>query len=37
MTNSRLVFLSRCGHWVPLERPDEFARLVTDFVKNVPD
>lgn len=35
LPNSQLVILSRCGHWAPVERPEEFARLVTDFVKNV--
>jgi pimeloyl-ACP methyl ester carboxylesterase len=35
LSDTRLVILNRCGHWAPFERPDEFARLVTDFVKNV--
>jgi 2-hydroxy-6-oxonona-2,4-dienedioate hydrolase len=30
--NSRLVVFNRCGHWAQLEHPDEFNRLVTDFV-----
>jgi 2-hydroxy-6-oxonona-2,4-dienedioate hydrolase len=32
--NSRLVLLNRCGHWAQLEHPDEFNRLVEDFVAN---
>ncbi|MQY11171.1 2-hydroxy-6-oxo-6-phenylhexa-2,4-dienoate hydrolase [Streptomyces sp. RB5] len=32
--NSRLVVLNHCGHWAMIEHPDEFNRLVTDFVKN---
>jgi 2-hydroxy-6-oxonona-2,4-dienedioate hydrolase len=32
LPNSRLVLFSHCGHWVPVEKPDEFARYVTDFV-----
>jgi 2-hydroxy-6-oxonona-2,4-dienedioate hydrolase len=32
--NSRLVILNRCGHWAQLEHPDEFNRLITDFVLN---
>ena len=31
--DARLVILNKCGHWVPFERPDEFTRLVIDFVK----
>ena len=30
--NSRLVIFNRCGHWAQLEHPEEFNRLVTDFV-----
>lgn len=33
LRDARLVILNRCGHWVPFERPDEFSRLVIDFVK----
>ncbi|CDO35241.1 alpha/beta fold hydrolase [Novosphingobium sp. KN65.2] len=33
LQDSRLVILNKCGHWVPFERPDEFCRLVVDFVK----
>lgn len=29
-----LVVLNKCGHWAPVERPHEFARLVIDFLKN---
>lgn len=32
--DARLVILNKCGHWVPFERPDEFSRLVVDFVKH---
>lgn len=34
LKDARLVILNQCGHWVPFERPDEFSRLVTDFVLN---
>ena len=30
--NSRLVIFNHCGHWAHLEHPEEFNRLVTDFV-----
>lgn len=33
LSDARLVLLNRCGHWIPFERPDEFSRLVVDFVK----
>ena len=32
LPNSRLVLFSQCGHWIPVEKPDEFVRYVTDFV-----
>jgi 2-hydroxy-6-oxonona-2,4-dienedioate hydrolase len=32
LPNSRLVLFSQCGHWIPVEKPAEFARYVTDFV-----
>ena len=32
--NSRLVVLNRCGHWAMIEHPEEFNRLVADFVAN---
>lgn len=32
--NSRLVVLNHCGHWAMIEHPDEFNRLVTDFIAN---
>ena len=32
--DSRLVLLNRCGHWAMIEHPDEFNRLVADFVAN---
>ncbi|UGQ12962.1 alpha/beta fold hydrolase [Yinghuangia sp. ASG 101] len=28
-----VVVLNRCGHWPPMERPEEFARLVLEFVR----
>jgi pimeloyl-ACP methyl ester carboxylesterase len=34
LRDSMLVVLNRCGHWAPVERPKEFARLVADFVLN---
>ena len=34
LPNSRFVILNRCGHWAPVEQPEEFARLTIDFVKN---
>lgn len=34
LDDARLVILNRCGHWIPFERPDEFSRLVIDFVRN---
>ena len=32
LPNSRLVLFSQCGHWIPVEKPAEFARYVMDFV-----
>lgn len=32
--NSRMVLLNRVGHWVMNEVPEEFNRLVADFVEN---
>lgn len=32
--DARLVILNKCGHWIPFERPDEFSRLVIDFVRH---
>jgi pimeloyl-ACP methyl ester carboxylesterase len=34
LPNSRLVLFSRCGHWIPVEKPNEFVRYVTDFVQH---
>jgi 2-hydroxy-6-oxonona-2,4-dienedioate hydrolase len=34
LPNSRLVLFSQCGHWIPIEKPAEFVRYVTDFVHN---
>ena len=36
LPNSRFVALNHCGHWTPVEKPAEFARLTIDFVKNCP-
>ena len=33
LSDSRLIVFNRCGHWIPFERPDEFARYVTEFVE----
>ena len=30
--NARVVVLPRCGHWTPIERPDECARELRDFL-----
>jgi len=32
--DSRLIVFNHCGHWIPVERPNEFARYTIDFVKN---
>lgn len=32
LPNSRIVILSRCGHWAPIEKPEEFTWLVTGFL-----
>jgi 2-hydroxy-6-oxonona-2,4-dienedioate hydrolase len=32
LPDSRLMVFNHCGHWVPVERPDEFCRLVLDFL-----
>lgn len=34
LQNSRLVLFNQCGHWAMIEYPEEFNRLVIDFVKN---
>jgi 2-hydroxy-6-oxonona-2,4-dienedioate hydrolase len=34
LADSRLMIINRCGHWVPFERPDEFSRLVHDFLSH---
>jgi 3-oxoadipate enol-lactonase len=28
----RTVVLSRCGHWTPIERPDDCMRALRDFM-----
>jgi len=30
--NARVVLLPRCGHWTPIERPEECARELRDFL-----
>ena len=30
--NVKVVVLSRCGHWTPIERPDDCARELRDFL-----
>ncbi len=32
---TRVVVLPRCGHWTPIERPDECARELRDFLATV--
>jgi 3-oxoadipate enol-lactonase len=32
MPNARVVVLPRCGHWTPVERPEECARELRDFL-----
>lgn len=32
MPNSEMHIFGRCGHWVQIERPDEFHGLVADFI-----
>jgi 3-oxoadipate enol-lactonase len=32
MKNARVVVLNRCGHWTPVERPDECLRELRDFL-----
>jgi len=32
--DSRLLLLSRCGHWAQIEHADEFNRILADFVDN---
>jgi pimeloyl-ACP methyl ester carboxylesterase len=32
LPDSRLMVFNHCGHWVPVERPEEFSRLVLDFL-----
>lgn len=34
LSDSRLIVLSKCGHWIAYERPDLFARYVTDFIEH---
>lgn len=32
--NSELVFIDRCGHSPPVERPEEFVRVLRDFLRS---
>jgi pimeloyl-ACP methyl ester carboxylesterase len=32
MPNATLTVLERCGHLIPIEQPEAFARLVLDFL-----
>ena len=32
LPNATLTVLDKCGHLPPIERPDQFARLVVDFL-----
>lgn len=34
LPDARLIVFNRCGHWIPFERPGEFARYTSDFVRN---
>lgn len=34
LPDARLIVFNRCGHWIPFERPAEFARYTIDFVRN---
>ena len=36
LPNAALTVLERCGHLPPIEEPDAFARLVTDFLGGPP-
>jgi 3-oxoadipate enol-lactonase len=31
-TSARVVVLPRCGHWTPIERPEECARELREFL-----
>jgi pimeloyl-ACP methyl ester carboxylesterase len=33
MKRARVVVLNRCGHWTPIERPDECMRELRDFLR----
>jgi 3-oxoadipate enol-lactonase len=32
--SARVVVLPRCGHWTPIERPEECARELRDFLSS---
>jgi pimeloyl-ACP methyl ester carboxylesterase len=36
LPDAQLAVLEKCGHLPPVEQPEEFARLVTDFLGGVP-
>ncbi|MFO1037930.1 MAG: alpha/beta hydrolase [Geminicoccaceae bacterium] len=33
---AKLKLLDRCGHWTPIERPQDCARLLSDFLRSQP-
>jgi pimeloyl-ACP methyl ester carboxylesterase len=35
LKNARSVILDRCGHWTPIERPRECARLLGEFLRGI--
>jgi pimeloyl-ACP methyl ester carboxylesterase len=32
MQRARVTVLNRCGHWTPIERPDDCMRALRDFM-----
>ena len=30
-----MVLLNKCGHWVPYEKPEEYASHLLNFLKNI--
>jgi len=37
IANAELVFIDQCGHAPPIEQPEEFARILHDFLSDLPD
>ena len=35
LKSARLVVLDRCGHWAPIERPKDCARLMEEFLRGI--